>query len=664
MDNNQPATTMSMARAVLRREFGYHDFREGQAEVIEAVLRGRNCIVVMPTGGGKSLCYQLPALLLQGRTLVISPLIALMKDQTEALQHRGINAAFINSSIPFEEQKATLTAFAAGRVRILYIAPERFRSRYFIDVLRQVPLSLFAVDEAHCISHWGHDFRPDYLRLRSVIEELSHPPVVALTATATPQVRMDLSQQLGLTEAEHFVAGFDRINLRLQVQHAHSQKKKLAFIEDLLVHASGPGIIYAATRKVVESVARELLSRQVRAFPYHAGLSNEERLRGQNAFMNGQADVIVATKAFGMGIDKPDIRFVLHYNLPDSIESYYQEIGRAGRDGEESVCGLLFARRDVQIQHYFIEANHPHPEMIAGVYQFLAQRSPARLELMAQEIAHAVGERNMLAVNTALVQLEKAEHIELIRRSQADETIYQIRLLDSEPCERLRIDKLELARRAAFDQWKLQQMVDYAQTDRCLHGFILDYFGDRKKLERCGSCSACLGLARRSGVTIDADPGRMDAFIIDSAPTGAELRQRLRNQSQRRRQFEQTETPLPASQPDPAGARMIGDLDAARCILQCVAAMNFRFGQSTVAAVLKGSNNKTVRRWRLHHTPHHGKLSYLKQAEIRRSIDLLIEQNYLTVQKSNTFYPLIGMTGKGWQLVKKSETEDEPSGQR
>jgi len=655
MPETNQATTMSLARAVLRREFGYQDFREGQAEVIEAILRGRNCIVVMPTGGGKSLCYQLPALLLSGRTLVISPLIALMKDQTEALQSRNIKAAFINSSISFEEQKATLAAFAAGRVRILYIAPERFRSRFFMDVLRQVPLSLFAVDEAHCISQWGHDFRPDYLQLRTVIEELGPPPVLALTATATPRIRLDVGEQLGLTDAEHFVAGFDRTNLQLQVHHTKTQKDKLTLIEKLLHQAPGPGIIYGATRKVVEFVARELLFQRVRAIPYHAGLPTEDRDRAQNAFMDSQVDVIVATNAFGMGIDKPDIRFVIHYNMPESIESYYQEIGRAGRDGADSECTLVFAPKDVRIQEYFLEADNPHPDLIARVYQFLAGRPSALSEIASKQIADAIGERNALAVSTSLVRLEKAGHIQTIRRLAGEETTYQIRLLDPEPCATLRIDKVELARRAAFDQWKLQQMVDYAHTDRCLRGFILDYFGDRKRLDRCGTCSSCIGRPRRGTLTARVDVSQMDDLILDSAPTGSELHELLRSESRRLRTLEEKETTVTPEPIEPPSSQMIGNLEAARSILECVAAMNFRFGQSTIAAVLRGSSNKTIKRWRLDHTPHHGRLSYLKQAEVRQSIDALLNHKYLTIRRTRNAYPLIGLTDKGWSFIRKPD---------
>ncbi len=642
-----------MARAVLRREFGYQDFREGQAEVIEAALQGRSAIVVMPTGGGKSLCYQLPALLLPGRTVVISPLIALMKDQTEALQSRNIKAAFINSSIPFEEQKDTLTAFAAGRVRILYIAPERFRSQYFIDVLRHLPLSLFAVDEAHCISHWGHDFRPDYLRLREVIKELGSPPVLALTATATARIRLDIAEQLGLTEVDHFVAGFDRTNLRLQVKHARTQKEKLTQLEQCIRQASGPGIIYGATRKIVENIARELMFRRIQALPYHAGLPGADRERAQDAFMSDQVRVIVATNAFGMGIDKPDIRFVLHYNVPESVESYYQEIGRAGRDGHDSTCVLLFSGKDVRIQEYFLEADHPSPDLIAQVYRFLSRRPSSLLEITAKQIADGIGERNPMAISTSLVRLEKAGHIHMLRSSMNEENSYQIRLLDPDPCETLRIDKVELARRAAFGQWKLQQMVDYAHTDRCLRRYILNYFGDPKRLDRCGACSCCIGLPKRTASPRPAKPTNRDDFFIESAPTGEALRQTLRHESQRLKKQLDAETNLSPEPVSSTNPDVIEDLEMARRILECVAGMNFRFGQNTIIAVLRGSLNQTIKRWRLENTPHHGKLSYLRQAEILDTMNALTKSGYLVIKKTKGVYPLIGLTEKGWALIKK-----------
>ena len=321
----------------LREHFGFADFREGQREVIAAVLEGKDAVVVMPTGSGKSLCYQLPAMMFSGATLVVSPLIALMKDQVDALRVRSLPATFINSSIAEREQWARIDALRQGHFKLVYVAPERFRSSRFLEALKSINVSLFAVDEAHCISTWGHDFRPDYLRLKQVIQALNENKgrvqTVALTATATPYVRSDIIQQLGLKEPPTFVSGFDRPNLTIDVVHTEKEREKVARIKRLAKTYDGSGIIYASTRKAVEQVALQLQGQGLSVSAYHAGMGDALRVRAQEDFMAGRTQMIVATNAFGMGIDKPDIRFVAHYQMPGSIEAYYQEIGRAGRDG-------------------------------------------------------------------------------------------------------------------------------------------------------------------------------------------------------------------------------------------------------------------------------------------------------------------------------------------
>jgi ATP-dependent DNA helicase RecQ len=334
--------TIDEALISLHKHFGFDCFRAGQSEVISAILAGKDAVVVMPTGSGKSLCYQLPALMLEGATLVVSPLIALMKDQVDALQARNLPATFINSSIDPGQQRSRIDALRRGEFKLVYIAPERFRSGRFVDALQQVRISLFAVDEAHCISTWGHDFRPDYLRLKSVIQTLKGVQTLALTATATPCVRSDIIQQLGLEQPPTFVSGFDRPNLSIEVIHTERERQKIAHIKRLARTHEGSGIIYTATRKAVEQVALRLQEHGLQVVAYHAGLGDAARVRAQEEFMSGRAQMIVATNAFGMGIDKPDIRFVAHYQMPGSIEAYYQEIGRAGRDGLPSTCLLLF----------------------------------------------------------------------------------------------------------------------------------------------------------------------------------------------------------------------------------------------------------------------------------------------------------------------------------
>jgi len=345
--------------AALKRHFGFESFRPGQAEIVSAVAAGRDCIGVLPTGGGKSLGYQLPALLRDGVTLVISPLISLMKDQVDALAARAIEATFINSSLPLPELEARITRLARGGLRLTYVAPERFRDPRFRAALARTRIALVAVDEAHCISAWGHDFRPDYLQLGPALVQLGHPQVLALTATATPEVRADIITQLGLGKAPRqepavIVSGFARPGLTLAVTRVASHRAKLERCREILAEAP-TGIVYCATRAMVDRVTERLASVGVACVAYHAGMEEEARARAQEDFMTGRVAVAVATNAFGMGIDRADLRCVIHWDVPGSLEAYYQEAGRAGRDGEPARCEILFNYADVKTQEYFIQ---------------------------------------------------------------------------------------------------------------------------------------------------------------------------------------------------------------------------------------------------------------------------------------------------------------------
>ncbi len=370
--------TLDDARAALRRHFGYPDFRGAQADAIAALFARRDVLVLMPTGGGKSLCFQVPALLLPGPTVVVSPLISLMQDQVDALQRRGVPATFVNSTLPTAEREARLARAERGEVRLLYVAPERFDVPGFAERLRAIGVPLLAVDEAHCISQWGHDFRPAYLRLGALRARLGCP-VMALTATATPEVRRDIVRQLRLRDPLVLARGFDRENLAWHVVGATGDAQKDALLVALLGRApkEGVSLAYAATRRKVDSLADLLNRAGVRAAGYHAGVPPAERRRLQEAFIAGTDGVIVATNAFGMGIDKPDVRLVVHYDMPPSLEAYYQEGGRAGRDGGPARCVLLHAPRDRLTHEFLIEQSLPPRPAVETVWQALLEARAA-----------------------------------------------------------------------------------------------------------------------------------------------------------------------------------------------------------------------------------------------------------------------------------------------
>ncbi len=398
----------------LHDRFGLERFRPGQREAIVEVLAGRDVLCVMPTGGGKSLCYQLSAVLLPGVTLVVSPLIALMKDQVDALTVRGIRATLINSTLDANEQAARIAEVEMGRYDLVYVAPERFRSGRFVEMMNRVKPALLAVDEAHCISEWGHDFRPDYARLGLARKALGMPPCIALTATATDQVRRDIADQLDLRDPAQFVTGFDRPNLSYRVIEARKDVEKLTALAQALERNPGAAVVYASSRKKVEEVGN-FLGRELRreAVIYHAGLERDARTEAQERFMSGRADVVVATNAFGMGVDKSNIRAVVHFNMPGTVEAYYQEAGRAGRDGLPAECVLIHAPGDRYLQEMFIENEYPPPDAVYRVYDYLRGIEADPIELTQSEIKEAVPlDLNETAVGTALRILESAGALE------------------------------------------------------------------------------------------------------------------------------------------------------------------------------------------------------------------------------------------------------------
>lgn len=367
--------------SVLKEYFGHDSYRAGQEQIVDSLLSGRDVLCIMPTGAGKSICYQVPALIFEGITIVVSPLISLMKDQVGSLVQSGVAAAYINSSLSANQYTKVLQNTVAGKYKIIYVAPERLSTREFLNVCEKINISLVAVDEAHCVSQWGQDFRPSYLKITEFISSLSYRPIVgAFTATATDEVKADITKILQLHSPFMITTGFDRPNLFFGVEKPNSKSLKL--LELVRERSEKSGIIYCATRKTVEEVCQLLIENGFSATRYHAGLSEEERRINQDDFVYDRKTIMVATNAFGMGIDKSNVAFVIHYNMPKNIESYYQEAGRAGRDGESADCILLYAPQDVRTNQFLIENTEPNPELTEDEQNIIRQHDAERLKYM------------------------------------------------------------------------------------------------------------------------------------------------------------------------------------------------------------------------------------------------------------------------------------------
>jgi len=497
------------AQEKLKKYYGYDNFRKGQENVIGSIISGRDTFAVMPTGAGKSVCYQIPALMLKGVTLVISPLISLMKDQVDTLNSIGIAATYINSSLSINEVNERIDKVASGEFKLLYVAPERLESDFFCNMLNRLTISLLAVDEAHCVSQWGHDFRPSYAAISSLINKLHGRPIIAaFTATATQEVRTDVIKLLKLRDPDVYVTGFNRENLSFTVIRGENKRDfVLKYIQE---NKDKVGIIYTATRKETNNLYELLSKKGYNVGKYHAGLGDAERKQNQEKFLFDDINIIIATNAFGMGIDKSNVRYVIHYNLTKSMEAYYQEAGRAGRDGEPSECILLFSAADVLLQKFFIEQSVVSPQRKVNEYK------------------------------------------------------------------------------------KLQAMVDYAHTTRCLRQFILEYFGEENVPNKCDNCSTCNDESELVDITIEAQK-----------------------------------------------------------IFSCIFRMKERYGTSLIAEVLRGSKNKKVMDLGFDKLSTYGIIKQYTIKEIRDLINVLTAEEYLSLADGQ--FPVVHLKDKAVAVLKNEQ---------
>lgn len=585
-------------KAALYRHFSFPEFRPGQQQALEYVLAGHDTLVVMPTGHGKSLIYQLAALLKPGTTLVVSPLISLMKDQVDSLAQREIPATLINSSIPTAQQRQRLRAMMQGFFKIVLVAPERLRSQSFLSALKRISIDMLVVDEAHCLSQWGHNFRPDYLHIAELRQHFKIPVILALTATATQKVQDDIIDLLRLSQAKRLITGFNRPNLSLEVFSTPNERAKLTLLKDFLAEAEGAGIVYAGTRRDVEEIA-EFVSQVVGipARPYHAGMEADERYNVQEAFMAGDLPLVVATNAFGMGIDRPDVRFVLHYSVPGSLEAYYQEAGRAGRDGVPARAILLYAPQDVALHEYFLENDHPTSGELKRVHQFVmdcedSNRTDERVQktFFWDELSGATGIPGVKA-KVALEQLEAAHALTRYPNQPGNLVCVQAHALEPQALKKIAA-QVEIFRQHKHDM--LLRMVDYALTNYCRRQSILDYFGDTGSAQAPICCDNCLAQEQ-------------------------EQKTSFRKASS---QYER----------------------AALAVLQTVAELSFGLGRNKIALILNGSRAKAVTRFTAVRT--YGRLTHLRLKEIETLIDQLQVMGYLKAAGSRRPFLILTPIGK------------------
>jgi ATP-dependent DNA helicase RecQ len=661
------------AKDLLNLYFGYPEFRDGQIEIIESVLNFRDTLGIMPTGGGKSLCYQIPALMNPGTTLIISPLIALMKDQIDVLQGLNIPATFINSSISPSEADTRLKHLLNGKYKLLYIAPERLSVSAFIKALAKIEISLIAIDEAHCVSQWGHDFRPSYLKISQMIEKIGRPPIIALTATATKEVRQDIVKQLNMEDPQILISGFDRKNLKYFTAFLNEKDKKQETLR-ILSSVKGSAIIYASTKKVVVELYELLIQNKFKAVYYHGGMNKDERTQAQNDWLSGKVDIVAATNAFGMGIDKANVRTVIHYNMPASVEAYYQEAGRAGRDGYTAYCLLFYNTRDDIVQEYLIEMNFPPEETLKIIYHFLFQQNREIILLTYKEIADAL-DINEMQVSSAIKLFERYG---IVQRLQKSEFSFRIRFFENKDSVLKIVHKAPMQKKVVEYSWNKQlggiQIKDALRDLQISKDQLLSAINALKNRNLIEYTPPFRG----RGIKITSHKVEWENININFAEYDRQLKiqtdrlDEIKNYMQHKqckRRFLLTYfgekvtdnncngcsiclnwMPQTSSDSDdmPKSGFISGKMET---ILSCVLYYNHQYGITTIVKILTGENEKRLEKKGIYGSPYYGKLKESDSSKLYRTIHMAIKKGYM--EKSEGQYPVLSISGKGLVQLKK-----------